>query len=533
MKKITRALISVSDKTGLVEFAKKLGRHSVELISTGGTARVLKEAGLQVKDIAELTGFPEILGGRVKTLHPRVHGGILAIRGNSDHRRQVDEHRIELIDLVVVNLYPFLETINREDVSIEEAIEDVDIGGPSMIRSAAKNFDDVTVLIDPRDYQAVAEEMDSNAGSVSRATRLSLARRAFDATARYDAAISRFLFDRVTPDEASGSATVKPLEGMTNRLSFFADKLLDLRYGENPHQRAALYVVGSAASGVAGAEKLQGKELSYNNLIDLDAASSLVSEMTLLGGAACVIIKHTNPCGAAIGSDTVEAFQKARSTDPVSAFGGIIGFNRKVDEASARAVAETFFEAVIAPEYDPGALDILAAKKNLRVMRLRSDSRSSGKGSRDHDMRVVSGGLLVQDADAGSLADCRLEVVTERHPTDDEMEAMQFAWIIVKHVKSNAIVYARNGQLLGVGAGQMSRVDSVRIGAMKAQLPLAGCAMASDAFFPFRDGIDEAARAGVKAVIQPGGSVRDEEVISAANEHELAMVFTGMRHFKH
>jgi phosphoribosylaminoimidazolecarboxamide formyltransferase/IMP cyclohydrolase len=527
LKKITRALISVSDKTGLVEFAKRLGRHSVELISTGGTARVLKEAGLQVKDIVELTGFPEILGGRVKTLHPKVHGGILAIRSDSDHLRQLEERQISPIDLVVVNLYPFLEAINREDVGIAHAIENIDIGGPSMIRSAAKNFEDVTVLINPSDYAAVAEEMDSNAGSVSRSTRLRLARLAFDATARYDAAISQFLADRVSVDDTSGSAVVKPLEGMTNRLAFFAEKVLDLRYGENPHQRGALYSTASGVAGVATAEKLQGKELSYNNLIDLEAAAALVSEMAPLGGVACAIIKHTNPCGAAIAATAGEAFVRAKLTDPISAFGGIIGFNNQVDEESARAIAETFFEAIIAPDYDPRALEVLGAKKNLRIMRL------AGRSLPNYDVRVVSGGLLVQDPDAGSLSDCRLKVVTERRPTDDEMDAMRFAWVIVKHVKSNAIVYAREGRLLGVGAGQMSRVDSVRFGAMKAQHSLEGCALASDAFFPFRDGIDEAARVGVKAVIQPGGSVRDQEVISAANEHGLAMVFTGMRHFKH
>lgn len=529
MKNITRALISVSDKTGLLEFAKTLGRHSVELISTGGTARALKEGGLQVIDVAEVTGFPEILGGRVKTLHPKVHGAILAVPDNREHREQVEEHRISLIDLVVVNLYPFAQTVARQGVGPDAAIENIDIGGPSMIRSAAKNFQAVTVLVDPGDYQGVAKEMDSTGGAVSLGTRLRLARKAFDTTARYDAAISRFFIDRMAVDRESDSVVVTPEEGLPSRLSLIADKVLDLRYGENPHQRAALYAVEGAGSGIADAEKLQGKELSYNNLIDLDAAWFLVSEMAPLGEAACTIIKHTNPCGAAVGRSSFEAFTRARATDPVSAFGGIVGFSEKVDQQAAGAITETFFEAVVAPEYDAGALEALARKKNLRVMRVPSGI----EGRVANDLRVISGGLLVQDPDRGGLSECDPRVVTHRTPAEDEMRALRFAWVIVKHVKSNAIVYARDGQLIGVGAGQMSRVDSVRIGAMKAELPLAGTVLASDAFFPFRDGIDEAARAGVTAVIQPGGSVRDEEVINAANEHNLAMVFTGMRHFRH
>lgn len=529
MKKITRALISVSDKTGLLEFATMLGRHSVELISTGGTARTLKEGGLQVRDVAEMTGFPEILGGRVKTLHPKVHGGILAVPENPDHREQVEEHRISLIDMVVVNLYPFAQTVMGESVSPAEAIENIDIGGPSMIRSAAKNFESVTVLVDPADYRPVAKEMDSTGGLVSLATRLSLARKAFHTTARYDATISGFFGDRMALDAESDSIIVKPEEGLPSRLFLMTEKVLDLRYGENPHQRGALYALDGVGSGIAGAEKLQGKELSYNNLIDLDAAWSLVSEMSPPGKEACAIIKHTNPCGAAVGPDSLRAFELARATDPVSAFGGIVGFSGRVDERAARAVAETFFEAIVAPEYDSGALDVLAGKKNLRVMR----PRSAIYNRPAHELRVISGGLLVQDPDSGGLSACAPRVVTRRNPSDEEMRALCFAWVIVKHVKSNAIVYARDEQLLGVGAGQMSRVDSVRIGAMKARLPLRGSVLASDAFFPFRDGIDEAVSAGATAVIQPGGSVRDEEVISAANEHDVAMVFTGMRHFRH
>jgi len=516
----------VSDKTGLVDFARRLAAASVEIISTGGTARALREAGLEVRDVSELTGFPEILGGRVKTLHPMVHGGLLAIRDDAEHQRQVEANAIKYIDMVVVNLYPFRETVAREEVTVEEAIENIDIGGPSMIRSAAKNFEDVVVIVDPSDYSAVAEELDAK-GGVSRGTRLRLARRAFETTASYDSAISDFLESSIVLDPSSEKLLIAKDEELPARLTIFAKKMTHLRYGENPHQRAALYLTSASGGGIAGAEKLQGKELSFNNLIDLEAAWSLVSEFT---DTACAIIKHTNPCGAAIGTDPREAFEKARATDPVSAFGGIIGFNRTVTEAAARAIGETFFEAIAAPEYEPAALEIFATKKNLRVMRV----ARGASAEKQYDVRVISNnGLLIQDRDRGSLETAEVRVVTERQPTADEMIALKFAWIIAKHVKSNAIVYARHGQLVGVGAGQMSRVDSVKLGAMKAQLPLSGCVVASDAFFPFRDGVDEAAKAGITAVIQPGGSVRDEEVIAAANEHNLAMVFTGMRHFKH
>jgi phosphoribosylaminoimidazolecarboxamide formyltransferase / IMP cyclohydrolase len=526
MKTIKRALISVSDKTGLVDFATHLNRHSIEIISTGGTARTLKEAGLAVRDVSDLTGFPEILGGRVKTLHPKVHGGLLAIRDNPDHQKQVHQNGIQYIDLVVVNLYPFRETIAKDDVTVEDAIENIDIGGPSMIRSAAKNFDDVVVVVDPSDYTAVADELDA-IGQVSRETRLRLARRAFETTASYDAAISGFLESSIVLEPSSDKLLIQKPETFPSRITLLARKTMDLRYGENPHQRAALYLSSEGGGGIAGAEKLQGKELSFNNLIDLEAAWSLVSEFT---DTACVIIKHTNPCGAALASDAREAFEKARASDPVSAFGGIIGFNRTVTEAAAQAIGETFFEAIAAPGYEPAALKLLSSKKNLRVMRVRLGDQAASP----YDLRVISdNGLLVQDRDRGVLDDPKLRVVSQRQPTDEEMRALRFAWIIAKHVKSNAIVYAREGQLIGVGAGQMSRVDSVKLGAMKAQLPLEGSVVASDAFFPFRDGVDEAAQAGARAVIQPGGSVRDEEVIAAANEHNLAMIFTGMRHFKH
>ncbi|HXG66500.1 MAG TPA: bifunctional phosphoribosylaminoimidazolecarboxamide formyltransferase/IMP cyclohydrolase, partial [Blastocatellia bacterium] len=367
MEKIRRALISVSDKAGLAEFARRLNRHSVELISTGGTARLLREAGLEVRDVSDLTGFPEILGGRVKTLHPKVHGGLLALRDNPDHQQQVAQNGIEYIDMVVVNLYPFRETIAREDVTVEDAIENIDIGGPSMIRSAAKNFESVAVVVSPADYARVADEMDANGGAVTRATRLQLARQAFETTAQYDLAIAEFLAGSVTLDETTETLRVEKTGGLPSRFTLFARKETDLRYGENPHQRAALYVTSGQELGLAQAEKLQGKELSYNNLIDLDAAWALVSEFT---DTACVIIKHTNPCGAATGADTREAFEKARATDPVSAFGGIIGFNRTVSGAAARAIAETFFEAIVAPDYEAEALEALAAKKNLRVMRI-------------------------------------------------------------------------------------------------------------------------------------------------------------------
>ena len=523
---IKRALISVSDKTGLIDFAQRLARHSIEIVSTGGTAQMLRDAGLEVRDVSDVTGFPEILGGRVKTLHPKVHGGLLAIRDNSDHQRQVEENQIQYIDMVVVNLYPFRETIAREGVSVEEAIENIDIGGPSMIRSAAKNFEDVVVVVDPADYQIIADEMDASEGRVSRLTRLRLARHAFETTAQYDTAISEFLVGSVVLDATSEELRVEKSSQLPARFTLFAKKEMDLRYGENPHQRAALYIPQNVGREFAKSEKLQGKELSFNNLIDFDAAWSLVSEFK---ETACAIIKHTNPCGVATAEDAREAFEKAKATDPVSAFGGIVAFNRTVTADAARAIAETFFEVIVAPDYEPAALEALASKKNLRIMRI----KESAGASVPYDIRMISGGLLVQDRDRGTLDDAQVRVVSNRQPTDEEMRALGFAWIIAKHVKSNAIVYARDGQLVGVGAGQMSRVDSVKLGAMKAQLSLEGTVLASDAFFPFRDGVDEAARAGITAVIQPGGSVRDEEVITAANEHNLAMVFTGMRHFKH
>jgi phosphoribosylaminoimidazolecarboxamide formyltransferase / IMP cyclohydrolase len=537
-KKISRALISVSDKTGLIEFASALSRHQIELISTGGTAKLLREHGLVVRDVSELTEFPEMLDGRVKTLHPRVHGGILGVRSKPEHRERMREHGIEPIDLVVVNLYPFRQTIAKPDVTMEEAIENIDIGGPAMIRSAAKNHGDVAVVVDPQDYASVASALDKNNGALSDDHRYQLALTAFKHTAAYDKDIARFL--------ASKQETQYDLFGLPDMLELNLRKMTGLRYGENPHQRAALYkVAGDDDQGIATAYQIQGKELSYNNLIDSNAAWELVRELyqmhlndarakgaiapytNLLHTAA--VIKHTNPCGVGCATSAVEAFLKAKATDPVSAFGGVMAFSQAVDEAAAKEIAEMFAEVILAPEFTDGAKQVLAAKKNLRVLQIAD--RNFGRNELEY--RKISGGMLVQDRDAQLLEEDKLSIVSDRKPTTAEFRALRFAWAICKHVKSNAIVYAIENQLIGVGAGQMSRVDSARIGAAKAQFPLKGSVLASDAFFPFRDGVDEASKHGVTAVIQPGGSVRDKEVIEAANEHGLAMVFTGMRHFKH
>ncbi len=543
LKKITKALISVSDKRGLVEFAGKLAEHGVEIISTGGTAKTLRENGIAARDVSDLTGFPEMLDGRVKTLHPKVHGGILGIRSNQEHRAKMLEHGIEPIDLVVVNLYPFRQTIQKSGVTMEEAVENIDIGGPAMIRSAAKNHNDVAVLVDPDDYSLVTEELDQ-LGGLTFELRFQLAASAFKHTSLYDREIARYL--------ASKQSTQLDVMGLPKALDLNLRKITGLRYGENPHQRAALYKIsGVEERGVATAEQLQGKELSYNNLIDSDAAWELVAElhrMSLLDARAkgatgprdiphtCAIIKHTNPCGAGVAGAPAEAFTRAKATDPVSAFGGVIAFSGLVDETAAKEIAEMFAEVIIAPDFTEEAKQVLSAKKNLRVLRMGDLTASRGSQPlivTDVEFRKISGGVLVQDRDAQLLNEEKLEIVSDRKPTQSELRALRFAWAICKHVKSNAIVYAAENQLIGVGAGQMSRVDSVKLGAMKAQLPLAGGVLASDAFFPFRDGLDEAAKHGITAVIQPGGSVRDKEVIEAANEHNLAMVFTGMRHFKH
>jgi phosphoribosylaminoimidazolecarboxamide formyltransferase / IMP cyclohydrolase len=523
LKKLHRALLSVTDKSGLVDFARQLAVHEVELVSTGGTARTLREAGLTVLDISELTGFPEMLDGRVKTLHPKVHGGILHIRENSEHRAAVESHGIRPIDIVVVNLYAFEKTASRAGATFAEVIENIDIGGPSMVRSAAKNFDDVAVVTSPADYSALADELTANDGALGRETRWRLAKSAFALTAAYDTAIANSL------EQLAGSEAHAPLNLYKTAKAPFPSTLrlayplaMQLRYGENPHQRAALYR-DQSGSGVAGAQQLQGKELSYNNLVDLDACWELVREFDQ---TAVAIIKHTNPCGTAIGNSVVAAYKLALAADPISAFGGVIGINREVDAEAAEEIARLFVEAVAAPSYTPEALARFAAKKNLRLIAV-SPSQTT------RVIKQVSGGLLLQDADHARIAANDLKVVTARKPTDTEIESLLFAWRVCKHVKSNAIVYARNGQTLGVGAGQMSRVDSAKFGAMKAVLPLADCVAASDAFFPFADGLEAVAAAGATAVIQPGGSVRDEEVIAAADKLGVAMVFTGIRHFRH
>jgi phosphoribosylaminoimidazolecarboxamide formyltransferase/IMP cyclohydrolase len=518
MRKVSRALISVSDKAGVMDFAAGLAELGVEILSTGGTAKLLREGGLTVREVSDVTGFPEMLDGRVKTLHPKVHGGILAIRSNPHHQKQVAEHHIEFIDLVAVNLYPFEKTAAKPGVTLEELIENIDIGGPSMIRSAAKNYRDVTVVVDAQDFSPVLTELRANQGSISRETRARLARKAFATTAAYDGAISTTL-----QRWANGGS-------LPERLHLNYRKTLDLRYGENPHQRAALYVdPGAGGRGLASARQLQGKELSFNNLVDLEASWRLVKEFD---EPTTVIVKHTNPCGVGSAATLRESYQRALDVDPVSAFGSVIAFNRPLDAETAEAMSKLFVEAVVAPGYEPGALERLGEKKNLRLLDL-------GTASGDEEglqVKAIGGGLLVQSPDTLGASAQDWKCVTHRQPTESEMRGLIFAWRVVKHVKSNAIVYAREGLLVGVGAGQMSRVDSVRLGAAKARElkhPLEGTVVASDAFFPFADGVEEAARAGAVAVVQPGGSVRDQDVIEAANRLGLAMMFTGARHFRH
>jgi len=528
--RIRRALISVSDKTGIVDFARELQLFGVEIISTGGTAKALRDAGIEVREVSDVTKFPEMMDGRIKTLHPRIHGALLGLRDNDGHIAAMREHGIEPIDMVVVNLYPFEQTIAREGVTLEEAIEQIDIGGPAMIRSAAKNFESVAVVPDTRHYEVILHEMGQHDGALSMELRQELALDAFSTTSAYDSAISVYL------NELEGKEY--PLEiapdALLNCDALVIHKISDLRYGENPHQKAALYRSedpfrdeGSFEGhhGVAKAELLSGKEMSFNNYVDADAAWQLVCDFDDL---ACAIIKHTNPAGVALSTSTEEAYRKALACDPVSAFGGIVAFNRNVDEAAARAATEIFTEVIIAPDYEPAALEVLKAKKNLRVLRAGKAETLEGL-----EYKQISGGMLVQTRDAHRLKREELKVVTKRGPSEKEIEDLLFAWTVCKHTKSNAIVYGRDQQTVGVGAGQMSRVDSVKIGAMRAQLPTAGSVLASDAFFPFRDGLDEAAKHGITAVIQPGGSMRDAEVIATADEHGLAMVFTGVRHFKH
>jgi phosphoribosylaminoimidazolecarboxamide formyltransferase / IMP cyclohydrolase len=520
MSKIERAILSVTDKSGLIEFARKLIAQRVELVSTGGTAKLLRDAGLAVKDISDLTGFPEMLDGRVKTLHPKVHGGILHRREDSGHRAAVAEHGIQPIDMVVVNLYAFEKTAAKPGAHFDELIENIDIGGPSMIRSAAKNFQDVAVVTSPADYDAIADEMQRSNGALSKETKWRLAQKAFATTAAYDSAIAstieRIGSDFVAPSPEAGAM------GFPKHLRLSFQKVSDLRYGENPHQKAAMYADNSG-SGVAHARQVQGKELSYNNIVDLQAAWDLAQEFE---EPVCAIIKHTNPCGTATGKTLAEAYVRALACDPVSAFGGVIGVNRPIDASAAAEMAKLFLEVVAAPAFDEGAKAAFAAKKNLRLVEVPA-------GQQNWVLKNISGGMLVQDADRHKLADADLKVVTRRSPTPEEKRALLFAWKVCKHVKSNAILFARDGQTVGVGAGQMSRVDASRVGAMKAQLPLKGTVAASDAFFPFPDGVEEIAKSGATAIIQPGGSVRDQEVIDAADRLGMAMIFTGVRHFRH
>lgn len=593
--KIKRALISVSDKEGIVEFARELEKSGVEIISTGGTARTLQENGIAVREVSDVTGFPEMMGGRVKTLHPKIHGGLLGLRDNDEHQTAMRQHGIEPIDLVIVNLYPFEETIKQEKVALAEAVEQIDIGGPAMIRSAAKNWQSVAVVTDPKLYGSILRELKETGGKLSLSTRQRLAVLAFMNTSRYDLAIFSYLEDWLSDEDydfvvehhpfgdaadavnylnwiltEEGAAQQQSLDEVVeeawaeitsrSELSdsnghvldavfeddenaeeeyfedeeeplFAADELIyltkiqDLRYGENPHQQAAVYE-SEFEGGVAQGKLLGGKEMSFNNYLDSDAAFNLVSDFDEI---ACAIIKHTNPSGVGVGGTLEEAYARALATDPISAFGGIVAFNRAVNTVAARALTEIFTEVVVAPEFEADALEILRAKKNLRILAVgaREDFEE------DFEFRQISGGFLLQTRDRDVLTHEQLKVVTKRQPSENELRALQFAWRVAKHVKSNAIVYANEFQTVGVGAGQMSRIDSVKIGAQRAVLPLHGTVLASDAFFPFRDGIDEAAKTGITAIIQPGGSMRDEETIAAADEHNLAMVFTGIRHFKH
>lgn len=509
---IRRALVSVSDKRGLVQFASVLREFGVEIISTGGTYKELSNAGLPVTNVAQVTGFPEILDGRVKTLHPNIHAGILAVLDNERHLAQLREHGIQPIDLVVVNLYPFEETIGRENIRLDEAVEQIDIGGPALVRAAAKNFRHTAVVVNPDLYGILAEELRQNSGALTAQTRYMLATRAFQHTAQYDAVISSYL------------GGMMPQSTLPDTISVSARKAQPLRYGENPHQAAALY--GKFAEYFL---KLHGKELSFNNILDINASALVCAEFN---EPTAVIVKHNNPCGVASASTLSEAYRHAVTTDSASAFGGIVCVNRPLDKGTAEAINEIFTEVIVAPDYMPGVLELLTRKKDRRLIRQAVNLRTS----RDLDVRSVAGGFLVQDPDQHRIHTDHLRVVTKRKPTDDELRSLLFAWNVAKHVKSNAIVYTRETRTLGIGAGQMSRVDSSRLAAQKARLAgfdLGGCAVASDAFFPFPDGLLEAVNVGATAVIQPGGSVRDGEVIQAADEHAVAMIFTGIRHFRH
>lgn len=509
---IKRALISVSDKRGLVEFAKELNRLGVEIISTGGTAKTLKEAGINVIDVSQYTGFPEIMDGRVKTLHPLIHGGILARRDNPEDIERMKQLGIKPIDMVVVNLYPFEATVKKEGVTLEEAIENIDIGGPTLLRAAAKNYKDVVVIVDPDDYSAILEELKK--GDVSMDKRIELAKKVFSHTARYDALIAEY-FDKISTSEFRQDWTL-PLK-----------MIKKLRYGENPHQKAALYALNETPS-LIDAEVLQGKEMSFNNYLDTHSAVLLAAEFT---EPVCVIVKHNNPCGVAIAENLIDAYKKAFECDPVSAFGGIIALNRTVDKQTASEIINTFYEVIVAPEFDKEALDIFETKKNLRIIRFPSLSGEITPSG--FDLKRILGGFIVQQWDKVDDEFSQVKVATKRQPTDSEWKALKFAWKVCKHVKSNAIVYAREDRTVGLGIGQTSRVFSAKIGAMHALSSLKGTVVASDGFFPFRDNIDVLAQNGVTAIIQPGGSVRDQEVIDAADQYNIAMVFTGIRHFRH
>ncbi len=524
---IKRALISVSDKTGVIEFAKALHAHGVQILSTGGTAKLLAAEGIAVVEVASTTGFPEILDGRVKTLHPKVHGGILARRDKPQHLAALEEHGIQAIDLVAVNLYPFDQATAGDNILLEDAVENIDIGGPAMVRASAKNYTGVTIVVDPSDYAQVITEMNSHAAATRLATRFRLATKAFAHTSRYDGAIAAFL--------TSLEGTEGRLEDTPARktypevLSLQVSKVQDMRYGENPHQSAAFYRDLQTPAGLlASYTQLQGKELSYNNIADADAAWECVRTFDV---PACVIVKHANPCGVAIAEDTLQAYQKALQTDPTSAFGGIIAFNREVDAQTAAAVSKQFVEVVLAPQFTAEAKAVFAAKQNVRLLEI-----PMGSGENPYDFKRVGGGLLVQSPDNRNVARDALKVVSAVEPTAQQWDDLLFAWRVAKFVKSNAIVFCSNGMTVGVGAGQMSRVDSARIASIKAQnagLNMVGSAVASDAFFPFRDGLDVVVDAGASCVIQPGGSMRDDEVIAAANERGIAMVLTGVRHFRH
>ena len=524
MAAVQRALISVYDKSGVLDFAKRLAALKIEILSTGGTAKLFRDSGVPVKDVSEFTGWPEMLGGRVKTLHPKVHGGLLYRRNLAEDQKQASEHGISPIDLIVVNLYPFEATASKSGLTAEELIENIDIGGPTMLRSAAKNLESVTVVTDPADYDRVATELEKN-GDTSLATRLELARKVFATTSRYDGLITMEL-ERLVASGHQVELAAKPI--LFERYHLSLRRQQELRYGENPHQAASLYVpAGKIPDGLAAAKQLQGKELSYNNLVDIEAARSLAGEFK---NPAAVIIKHNNPCGTAEQSALRDAYRKALAADPVSAFGGVLAFNREVDAATAEEVAKLFVECIAAPGFDAKAREIFSTKKNLRLLELSANGLDP---ERELQLKRILGGMLIQQPDLGELEDDKLKVVTKRQPTAEEMSTMKFAWKVCKHVKSNAIVFAKQGATLGVGAGQMSRVDSVKIAVMKAQSSLEGSVVASDAFFPFPDGVEEAAKAGAKAVIQPGGSVRDRDVIATCDRLGLAMVFTGLRHFMH